>query len=196
MLESLFNKVATEKTCNFIKKTLQQRYFPVDFVKIFKGSVLQNICKRLLIWLPACNFVRKETPVQIFSCEICEIFKNAFFTEHHRTTAFFFLFFFVLFEGVFPKFEIDITLRETISGCCLQIYETSQNRSSRSQMFFKIDVLKNFPNFTGKHQCWSCRPQGLKKRLQHRCFPVKFARFLRTTFLQNSSGGCFWQKLI
>ena len=25
--------------------------------------------------------------------------------------------------------------------------------SSRSQMFFKIDVLKNFINFTGKHLC-------------------------------------------
>ena len=28
-------------------------------------------------------------------------------------------------------------------------------RSSRSQMFFKIGVLKNFANFTAKHLCWS-----------------------------------------
>ena len=28
-------------------------------------------------------------------------------------------------------------------------------RSSRSQMLFEIDVLKNFSNFTGKHLCWS-----------------------------------------
>ena len=28
-------------------------------------------------------------------------------------------------------------------------------RSSRSQMFFKIGVLKNFATFTGKHLCWS-----------------------------------------
>ena len=28
----------------------------------------------------------------------------------------------------------------------------------------------------------------LKKRLWHRCFPVNFAKFLRTPFLQNSSG--------
>ena len=28
-------------------------------------------------------------------------------------------------------------------------------RSSRSQIFFKIDVLENFPSFTGKHLCWS-----------------------------------------
>ena len=30
-----------------------------------------------------------------------------------------------------------------------------KGRSSRSQIFFKIGVLKNFANFTGKHQCWS-----------------------------------------
>ena len=28
-------------------------------------------------------------------------------------------------------------------------------RNSRSQLFFKIRVLKNFVNFTGKHLCWS-----------------------------------------
>ena len=28
-------------------------------------------------------------------------------------------------------------------------------RSSRSQIFFKIDVLKNFASFTGKYLCWS-----------------------------------------
>ena len=28
----------------------------------------------------------------------------------------------------------------------------------------------------------------LKKRFQHRCFPVNFAKFLRTHFLQNTSG--------
>ena len=30
--------------------------------------------------------------------------------------------------------------------------------------------------------------QALKKRLWHRCFPVNFVRFLRTPFLQNTSG--------
>ena len=50
---------------------------------------------------------------------------------------------------------------------------------SRPQMFFKIGVRKNFANFTGKHLCWS--PFLIKlQRLQHRCFPVKLPRFLRT----------------
>ena len=31
----------------------------------------------------------------------------------------------------------------------------------------------------------------LKERLWHRYFPVNFAKFLRTPFLQNTSGDCF-----
>ena len=31
----------------------------------------------------------------------------------------------------------------------------------------------------------------IKKRLQHRCFPVIIAKILRIAFLQNTSGGCF-----
>ena len=33
------------------------------------------------------NFIKKETLAQVFSCELCKIFKNTFFTEHLRTTA-------------------------------------------------------------------------------------------------------------
>ena len=35
----------------------------------------------------ACNFIKKETLTQVFSCKFCEISKNPFFTEHLRTTA-------------------------------------------------------------------------------------------------------------
>ena len=64
-------------------------------------------------------------------------------------------------------------------------------RSSRTQMFFKTSVLKRFANFTGKHLRWSLflknlQAEGLqlhKKRLQHRCFLLKFAKFLTTPFL-------------
>ena len=53
-------------------------------------------------------------------------------------------------------------------------------------------VLKNFAKFTGKHLCQSLssnklaslRPATLlKKRHWLRCFPVYFAKFLRTPFL-------------
>ena len=52
----------------------------------------ENTCARVsfLIKLQAtvCNFIKKETLVQVFSCEFCEIPKNTFFTEHLRATAF------------------------------------------------------------------------------------------------------------
>ena len=51
--------------------------------------------------------------------------------------------------------------------------------SCRSQMFFKITVLKNFAIF------W------IIKSLQHWCFLVSIANFLRTAFLENFSDGCF-----
>ena len=35
----------------------------------------------------ACNFIKKETLAQVFSCEFCEISKNTYSTEHLRTTA-------------------------------------------------------------------------------------------------------------
>ena len=52
-----------------------------------------------------------------------------------------------------------------------------------SQMFFEIDVLKNFAIFTWKHLCWRLLGlQLIKRSFQHRCFPVKFAKFLRALF--------------
>ena len=65
-------------------------------------------------------------------------------------------------------------------------------RSSRSQMFFKMDFLEDFALFTGKHLCWSLfltklqtfmSATFIKKRLQHRCFPVNIAKSLRRAFL-------------
>ena len=64
-------------------------------------------------------------------------------------------------------------------------------QSSHWQLFFKISALKNFAIFTRKHLFWSlffnkvadlkvCN--FIKKRLQHRRFPVNIARFSRTAF--------------
>ena len=61
--------------------------------------------------------------------------------------------------------------------------------------------LENSPNSQGKHLCQSLfnkatglRPKSpLEKRLWYRCFSVNFVKFLRTPFLQNTSGSCFWR---
>ena len=51
----------------------------------------ENTCARVpfLIKLQAevCNFIKKETLAQMFSCEICEISKNTFFIENLQVTA-------------------------------------------------------------------------------------------------------------
>ena len=58
-------------------------------------------------------------------------------------------------------------------------------RSSRSQIIFKIDVLKIL-QYPRKNTCIGvsyqqrCRPSILLKRLQHRYFPVNIAKFLGT----------------
>ena len=62
-------------------------------------------------------------------------------------------------------------------------------RSSHRRFSVTKGVLKNFVKLTGKHLCQSLffnkvgglRPATLsKKRLWYRCFPVNFAKFLRT----------------
>ena len=77
-------------------------------------------------------------------------------------------------------------------------------RSSRPELFYKKGVLRNFARFTGKHLCWSLffnkvaglkPPTLLKKRLWHRCFPVNFAKFLRTPLYRTPLDDCFWSML-
>ena len=60
-------------------------------------------------------------------------------------------------------------------------------RRSRSQMFFKIVVLKNFANFTGKHLCWSLflimlQDKACKEETQTQVFSCIFAKYFRTPF--------------
>ena len=43
MLESLFNKAAALQACNFIKKRLQHRCFPVNIAKFLRTPILMNI---------------------------------------------------------------------------------------------------------------------------------------------------------
>ena len=66
-------------------------------------------------------------------------------------------------------------------------------RSSHHRCSVEKGVLRNFAKFTGKrlYQSLAWRLKAatlLKKRLWCRCFPVNFARFFRTPFLQKNSG--------
>ena len=56
---------------------------------------------------------------------------------------------------------------------------------------FKIDVLKYLAKLSGKHLCWRfflIKLQfSVKKKLQHRFFPVNFGRYLKAPFKHNTS---------
>ena len=98
----------------------------------------------------------------------------------------------VTFKNIFALHSAEASSNPNSPPLFVKAFWGETNRSSLSQMLFKISVLKNFANFIGKHQCLkACNV--ITKILQHRCFPVKFAKFLRTPFLQNTPGGCFWK---
>ena len=121
MLESLFNKDADLKACDFIQKRLQHSCFSMNIGKFLRTPILKNICEWLLLTrasfrsshlelfyqkgvprnfakltgkhlcqsllsvklqAQACNFIKKETLAQVFSCEFCESFQNTFFMKH------------------------------------------------------------------------------------------------------------------
>ena len=48
VFESLFNKVADLKACNFIKKRLQYRCFPVNIGKLLRTPVLKKNMRIIL----------------------------------------------------------------------------------------------------------------------------------------------------
>ena len=114
--------------------------------------------------------------------------------EHHEKVSFFHLakfwmfFLFCLFSS-FCSEKISSSIPMLL---VMLLANVGKRSNSRSQMFSKAGVLKNFIIFTGKNLCWSLflikfqdwRPTFLfKKRLQRRCFSVNIAKFLRTAFL-------------
>ena len=119
----------------------------------------------------ACNFIKKETLAQVFSCEFWNISKNTFFTEHIRTTA----------SGE----SFKIIIQPPYLHRSINLY-----RSSRPEVFCKRGVLRKFAKFTGKQLCQRLlfRPATLlKKSLCHKCFPMNWVYLL----LQNTSGGLY-----
>ena len=107
----------------------------------------------------------KETPTYVFSCDIEKLLRTPF------------------------SQNISGRLPLVWKGYLCVTVVMDNTRSSHRRCSVKKAGLKNFRNFIGNHLCWSlflivCR----KKRLQHRCFPVKFAKFVRTP-----PNVCFWE---
>ena len=78
------DQVGLTHTCRSSnQKCSIKNVFLNNFAK-FKGK---HLCQSLFLSTVAYNFIKKESLVQMFSCEFYEIFKNIFFTEHIWTSA-------------------------------------------------------------------------------------------------------------
>ena len=108
--------------------------------------------------------------------------------EHHEKTIFFFSCNWVL--------EWFLFCEKTSSSLPMLFVHVGKSssetlRSSRSQMFLKIVVLKT-SQYSKKNQLFLIRLHALrpvfllKQRFRHMCFLVNIAKFLRTAFLWNT----------
>ena len=73
--------------------------------------------------------------------------------------------------------KLDVFLWLTLNKCYREVPKGSHRWCS-----VKKGVLRNFARFTGRHLC-----QSLFLNSWQRCFPVNFAKFLRTPFQQDTS---------
>ena len=99
--------------------------------------------------------------------------------------------------------KVSIVLNGLLYAVVIQLRSCRVNPLVCSQMFYKIDVLKTFAIFTGKHLRWILfliklqtpekkrDPGKLKKRHWHRCFlwiPRNFTNtFFYRTILETAS---------
>ena len=56
------------------------------FLKIFQNSKEKNLCQSVFL-IKTWNFIKTETPWQVFFCEFSKIVKNTYLVEHLRTAC-------------------------------------------------------------------------------------------------------------
>ena len=79
----------------------------------------KNLCQRLLfnkITNLVCNFIKKETLAQLFSCEFRAICKNTLSTEHLMTTASLSCQFLEACAEIVKKVYVDIVTDTTVNS--------------------------------------------------------------------------------
>ena len=109
---------------------------------------------------------------------------------------FFLQFHFSLEKEIFTKAAITSKSSHTIwpqrsHAIWPQRSKLSRTTSSHRRCSVRKAFLRNFAKFTGKLLCQSLffnKVSGLLKRFWHRCFLVNFAKLLRTSLLQSTSG--------
>ena len=148
-------------TCSWFKKSIASNIW---------NRFLKNYAKLVSCRPLACNFIKKESPVQVFSREFNKYLRVPFFVSQFTI-------------GNCKIYDIHLTFKwrvksmfknrknlVSISSLGRQtVQRRKKSRSSRPVVFCKKGVLKNFVKFTGKHLPWS----------------LFFAKLLRTPTLKN-----------
>ena len=106
------------------------------------------------------NFIKKETLAQVFSCEFCEIAKNAFLTEHLRWLL-------LILVPTDALFLVNFLFLISYFFCVCEAFQ----KQPPEVFYKKRRLLRNFAD-------WSLF--SLEKQHRRSCFPVSFAKFLRT----------------
>ena len=102
------------------------------------------------------------------------------YQEHEAARFFIYLSFRIAFLSENVNQETSGSLPMWVVTTAVALGEQS---TRRSQMFCKINALKNLAIFPGKHLCWRFFLINLiKNRLQHSCFPVNIPKCLSTAF--------------
>ena len=79
--------------------------------------------------------------------------------------------------GIFHKLPSLPDRLKKVASESLTLKTEVKNRSSCPHTFFQIGVLKNFAIFKENNY--------IKKRLEHRCFPMNIIKFLRIPLIEH-----------
>ena len=143
-----------------------------------RKGVLRNFAKFPRKHLYQSLFIKKETLAQVFPVNFATFLRTPFSQNTSGRL--------LLKIKLLLIHNSEKTTPIYLSNCL-----TWNTRSSRLDVFCEKGVLKNFVKITEKHLCQSLflnKVAGvspatlLKKRPWHRCFPVNFAKYLRTLF--------------
>ena len=88
-----FHSIAYPEIMAFTIPSAPPKKVPFPKILCYQNSFMMKLPKKKnrteaatggVRWKKSCNFIKKETPTQLFSCKFCYILKNTFLTEYLR----------------------------------------------------------------------------------------------------------------
>ena len=84
-VDTSFAYVSLSVNCSRLRNSHPEMFCKKDLLKNFAKNTRKQLCHSLFfesLRALACNFIKKESLAQVFSCKFFDIFKNTFFIEH------------------------------------------------------------------------------------------------------------------